>query len=158
MQGFTLIELIIVIVILGILAVIVTPKFIDISNDARVASMQGLKGAVESGAELVFMKAAIQGLQNNAAATVDIDNDGVGDIATQYGYPTFIGMVDAVEIEDWHYAAGGDKFWVGFSDHNGGLKGQTNNGLGIRRSGCYFQYFPPNASGEKPIYSVPTSC
>jgi MSHA pilin protein MshA len=158
MQGFTLIELIIVIVILGILAVTVTPRFIDISSDARVASMQGLKGAIESAAELVFMKAVIQGVQNDVTAMVDIDNDSVGDIATKYGYPTYSGMADAVEIDDWHYAVGGDKFWVGFSDHNGGRKGRTNNGLGIRRGGCHLKYVPSNAIGAKPSYSVPTSC
>jgi MSHA pilin protein MshA len=158
MQGFTLIELIIVIVILGILAVTVTPRFIDISSDARVASMQGLKGAIESAAELVFMKAVIQGVQNDVTAMVDIDNDSVGDIATKYGYPTYSGMADAVEIDDWRYFVNVDNFWVGFSDHNGGQKGRTNNGLGIRRGGCFLKYFPSNAIGAKPTYSVPTSC
>jgi len=41
-KGFTLIELIIVIIILGILAVTAAPKFLDISSDANTSALQGL--------------------------------------------------------------------------------------------------------------------
>lgn len=43
-QGFTLIELVVVIVILGILAVTAAPQFLNLQGDARRASLQGLKG------------------------------------------------------------------------------------------------------------------
>ena len=46
--GFTLIELIIVIVILGILAVTAAPKFINLQGDARTSTVNGLKGAVQA--------------------------------------------------------------------------------------------------------------
>lgn len=46
--GFTLIELVIVIVILGILAAAALPRFSDLSTDARVASVNGLAGAIRS--------------------------------------------------------------------------------------------------------------
>lgn len=58
-DGFTLIELILVIAILGILAVSAMPKFIDVSRSAEVAVMLGTAGAVRSGISLYRANAMI---------------------------------------------------------------------------------------------------
>jgi MSHA pilin protein MshA len=59
-QGFTLIELVMVIVILGVLSAFALPRFADMSTDARVAELEALKGAMRSAISLVHTKAIIE--------------------------------------------------------------------------------------------------
>lgn len=82
-NGFTLIELVVVIVILGILAVTAAPKFLNLQDDARASSLQGLKGAIDGAAGITYGKAAIQGVESVSTAETTFDN-----IQIIYGYPT----------------------------------------------------------------------
>jgi MSHA pilin protein MshA len=58
-KGFTLIELVVVIVILGILAVTAAPKFIDLTGDARKSVMEAVKGSINSAADMAHAKALV---------------------------------------------------------------------------------------------------
>ena len=84
--GFTLIELIIVIVILGILAVTAAPKFMNMQGDARTSTVAGMKGAMQSAASMVNAKTIIAGL-DKASTTTNV-SAGTATVSTIYGYPT----------------------------------------------------------------------
>ncbi|MCL1093243.1 type II secretion system protein [Shewanella kaireitica] len=86
-KGFTLIELVVVIIVLGILSVIAAPKFLNLRTDAKIADLQAIEGAMKSALSLVYSKAAIEGESVEAGT---ITHAGI-DIPLYNGYPAVDG-------------------------------------------------------------------
>ena len=73
-KGFSLIELVCVIVLLGILASAAAPKYMALQRDARIARLEALKGALKSADSMIMAKAAVQGDNLNAESYTDTNN------------------------------------------------------------------------------------
>ena len=75
-KGFTLIELVMIIVILGILAAVAVPKYVNLASDAELSSKKAFSGAIQSAASICLADYAI----NTNASISSID------ATTVYGY------------------------------------------------------------------------
>ncbi|OJF70112.1 MSHA biogenesis protein MshA [Alteromonas sp. V450] len=85
-KGFTLIELIIVIVLLGILAVTAAPKFLNLQDDARDATLEGIRGSLETSTSVVNGKALINSVSGTSDTPATL-NVGTGNVTVVNGYP-----------------------------------------------------------------------
>jgi len=115
-KGFTLIELVLIIVILGILAATVAPKYINLSGEAKAATLKGIQASLSTGIKLIQAKAIAHGKYNNLGlneAGTPLTFDGL----------TFTVYNQGVPREIWHN--GFEQLISGDFNYLGSGSGQT---------------------------------
>lgn len=162
-QGFTLIELIIVIVILGILAVTAAPRFIDIQSDARKETLQGVKAAIQGASQLVYAKAAIKGVQKAEDSFVTLSS---GQVDTKYGYPDADAVISVallqrfvdVELKDTGIDAQLTLETGTTSDNQFTIRFDSIATVAASapdpETGCYIRYTSATGEGTTPTFTV----
>lgn len=144
-RGFTLIELVVVITILGILAAFAIPRFISLDTTARAATVTGLAGTIRSAASL----ARGMSMATGNAASVTMEGNAVT-LANNYPDASGAGIDKAINLSPGDFT-----FTAGVPAATGTA---TYQRVGATTpANCQVSYTPPAVAGAAPSILAPTN-
>ena len=144
-SGFTLIELVVVITILGLLAGLALPKYAALQADARLSKMQAAMGSMKSTAAMAHATLITRGFDANFSGTPSpaIVIEGTT-VVYQFGYPDAASIVALAGLVNDYVTTGLSSPRVAASDANH-LSGSAD---------CTASYVPPTAANTQPTYTL----
>ncbi|WP_133406061.1 pilus assembly FimT family protein [Parashewanella tropica] len=177
-KGFTLIELVMVIVILGIIGVVALPKFMDFKKDARIAKLHEIAASLKAAVNLAHTKAVMLNVPKEGNPRIDIDGIGQGVLFRfQYPYANANGIKQWIDmdIKGWGRTNDNTKnelvsngatsaFFPGRPAYNitfGELTGNGSQGgstTAPQHTHCFVQYANATATDTPKVTIVTTGC
>ncbi len=161
MRGFTLIELILVLVLLAVLAVTALPRFINIQSDARTQTLRTIESSVKEANKLMFLKSQMASYRSrpvpgrNDLLDVDLNNDGVFDVfgtdnvdvRLKWYHLDNTDIIKRIILSDSirSQEQGINLTYLGYDFDNDGQ---------VRDDNCYFRYTQASSATQGPLYLI----
>lgn len=136
--GFTLIELIVVVVILSVLSALALPRFVGMQTEARIAQLNAMAASMKAAGLMIRGKAEVAGSAAQATAVLAVNANGVTNVNIAYGYPDTSagGILTVVKYgSDWTSPAAGTLQWGSYTN-------------------CQVQYAAPAGANQRPTITV----